>query len=376
VDDTDPGDTAHDAIPLGAAFGVAMGTEIGGYVIDGEIGRGGMGVVYSATHPVIGKRVAIKVLRPALSENPATVERFVQEARAANLIGHPNIVDIFALGALPDGRSYLVMDLLVGQSLRARLKRGAVSVAEAAHVLDEVAAALIAAHAKGFLHRDLKPDNVFLVEQGDRVDIKVLDFGLAKLLPGAGQRMFRTATGAQLGTPDYMSPEQLRATGQLDARSDIYSMGVMALEILIGRRPARIGDGVFEGGTPEQLLAGRAPSELAQMVTAMLATSPDDRPTLAAVRTVLARMRPSLAAMPAPPIPPSELDGATTVPRLSKLTASVKPTRVGVPPPVRASGPRSIPPPVARAREGRVWLVVGLLLVLAGAIVLVIVLAY
>src|SRR5881227_1353321 len=139
--------------------GALIGADVGGYVVEGELGRGGMGVVYAATHPMIGKRVAIKVIKPSLSNNPATVERFVQEARSVNQIGHPNIVDIFAFGALPDGRSYYVMDLLAGESLRARLKRGPLHISEAASVIDETASALIAAHAKCIIHRDLKPNN-------------------------------------------------------------------------------------------------------------------------------------------------------------------------------------------------------------------------
>ena len=132
----------HDDDPIGMRIG--PGTEVGGYVIDGEIGHGGMGVVYRATHPVIGKRAAIKILRPEVSRSPIAVERFLQEARAVNQIGHPNIVDIFAYGALPDGRAYHVMDLLVGESLRRRLKRSVLHPSEAASVIDEIAQALIA----------------------------------------------------------------------------------------------------------------------------------------------------------------------------------------------------------------------------------------
>src|SRR5512141_1140362 len=130
------------------SFELVAGTDVGGYVIDGELGRGGMGVVYSARHPVIGKRAAIKVLKPSLSNNPATIERFIQEARSVNAIGHPNIVDIFDFDMLPDGRRYLVMDLLEGESLRKRIKRGPLPPSEAAMVIDEIASALDAAHSK------------------------------------------------------------------------------------------------------------------------------------------------------------------------------------------------------------------------------------
>ncbi len=281
-----------------------QGTSVGGYVIDGELGRGGMGVVYSATHPIIGKRAAIKVLKPSLSKNPATIERFIQEARSVNAIGHPNIVDIFDFDILPDGRRYLVMDLLEGESLRKRLQRGPLSAAEAATVLDEVASALDAAHAKGFVHRDLKPDNVFLVEHPDQLDVKLLDFGLAKLMANnqlLSARAFRTATGAQLGTPDYMSPEQLRGEKAIDHRTDIFALGVVAFEILDGKRPRRFATGGFDlSGTPSQMLATirSLPAELAQLVEAMVAIDPDHRPSLVAVRAVLKRLQPSLSSAP------------------------------------------------------------------------------
>jgi serine/threonine-protein kinase len=407
-------DTAHDPArgPFADDLRVTAGTDVGGYVIDGELGRGGMGIVYAATHPVIGKRVAIKVLKPSLSANPASVERFIQEARAVNQIGHPNIVDIFAFAALPDGRRYLVMDLLEGESLRTRVRRGPMHVREAAHVLDEVASALMAAHAKGFIHRDLKPDNIFLVTHPSRTDVKLLDFGLAKLLPAAGARVFRTATGAQIGTPDYMSPEQLRAADDLDTRTDVYSLGVTAMECLIGKRPRRFSDGTFDGGTPEQLLAPtQAPSELRALVAAMVESDPARRPTLVAVRALVKRLGPSLPTLsvaglpvsvpsPAPEsleLTASKVGARPILPTPAAGTPSLRPsqpelsspalrsagghpsTTIGVPPPPaqpRMSRPQPVAaaPAAPRATESRTWLAVAAVLLVAVAIALVVVL--
>ena len=340
----------------------AQGADVGGYVIDGELGRGGMGIVYRATHPVIGKRVAIKVLKPSMSENPATVERFVQEAKAVNQIGHPNIVDIFAFGQLPDGRSYLVMDLLEGESLRARLKRGPLPVSETVRVIDEIASALIAAHAKGFIHRDLKPDNVFLVANPARTDVKLLDFGLAKLEVGS-QRAFRTATGAQLGTPDYMSPEQLRGRKDVDARADIYSLGITAIEMLCGKRPARMGERLDPD--PAKMLAAvsSVPAELRHLVLAMLADEPIKRPRLSATRTMIKRLLPTLpapaaeiAATPsagmslamqlgARPLLPTPIQGAPVVTPAPLPLPSPSPLPAPSPSPIPSPSPLPLPSP-------------------------------
>jgi serine/threonine protein kinase len=334
--------------PSGELIDVRAGTAIGDYVVDGELGHGGMGVVYSATHPLIGKRAAIKVLKS--SSNPAAVERFIQEARAVNQIGHPNIVDIFDFAQLPDGRRYLVMDLLVGESLRARVKRGPLPVAEACAVLDEIASALAAAHGKGFAHRDLKPDNVFISTSGGRLDVKLLDFGLAKLLPTSqitNERVFRTATGVQLGTPDYMSPEQLRAEPDVDHRTDIFALGVLAFEILTGTRPRRLGNDRWDlPTTPGQMISAihGVPPELGQLVETMLSPQPDGRPSIVATRTVLKRLRPILAIAanaPAlahgsmPPLPEPE------------LTPSLVGARPVLPTPVRGSKQVSTPPPIS-----------------------------
>jgi serine/threonine protein kinase len=283
--------------PIGMRVG--PGTEVGGYVIDGELGHGGMGVVYSATHPVIGKRAAIKILRIDVSRSPIAVERFIQEARAVNQIGHRNIVDIFAYGALPDGRAYHVMDLLVGESLRRRLGHGVLHPSEAASVIDEIASALIAAHDHGFIHRDLKPDNVFLVQhEGRWPEVKLLDFGLAKLMPQYGASAFTTKTGVMLGTPEYMSPEQARGVG-VDYRTDIYALGIVMFEIIAGHRPFpaladSLGTLMQHAEEPPASLADTVaglPAEMVQLVDAMLAKTPEARPSLAAVRTVIKRLR-------------------------------------------------------------------------------------
>ncbi len=272
------------------------GMEIGGYLIESVLGQGGMGIVYAATHPLIGKRAAVKVLKPELSKEPAAVERFIREARAVNQIGHPNIVDIYDFGQLPDGRSYYLMDLLDGEPLRAKLKRGPVHVSQAATVIDETASALVAAHDKGIIHRDLKPDNVFMVDVAGRwPEVRLLDWGLAKLVRGGGK--FITVTGSVMGTPVYMSPEQARGE-QVDHRTDIYALGVMSYELLAGTVPFKgkssVDTMLAHQEEPVPPLAARVPDlpdELGQLIEAMLAKNADDRPTLAAVRAVLQRLR-------------------------------------------------------------------------------------
>jgi tRNA A-37 threonylcarbamoyl transferase component Bud32 len=223
---------------------LAAGQRAGDYVIDRYLGGGGMGDVYAGHHPVIGKKVAVKLIKSTLAASPEAVERLTREARAVNQVDHENVVDVFALGNLPDGRLYLVMDLVDGESLRARVARGALLPADALAVLERIAAALDAAHARGVVHRDLKPDNVMVSGTASRVAVKVLDFGIAKLVSTVAtddaKAVVATATltgqGTWLGTPAYMAPEQWSADGA-SAASDRYALAAMAYELLTGAPP-------------------------------------------------------------------------------------------------------------------------------------------
>ena len=210
------------------------GTQVGEYVIERQIGEGGMGVIFSAVHPVIGKQVAIKVLNSDLAASRDIVMRFIQEAKSVNQIRHRNIVDIFSFGTLEDGRHYFAMELLEGESMAARLKRGPMTPKEALPIWIQTASAIEAAHAKGIVHRDLKPDNIFLCPSPDGAFVKVLDFGIAKLLGDTPTGMTKTSTGVPIGTPSYMSPEQASGAATIDHRTDLYAFGIILYETIAG----------------------------------------------------------------------------------------------------------------------------------------------
>ena len=273
---------------------LTTGMMVGEYQLEGLLGEGGMGRVYAATHPVIAKRAAIKILHPELSMNREAVERFVQEARSVNQIGHPNIVDIFAFGTLPDGRCYFVMEWLRGQSLRDRMRASAVPLDDALAILETITIALEAAHEKGIVHRDLKPDNIFLAEvKGSQPIVKLLDFGIAKLLGNDEARVERTRTGNLLGTPAYISPEQARGQ-DVDHRTDIYALGALAFELFTGSLPFpaqsaadMIAKHLYEPPPSLRQLVPGVPPALDHLITAMLAKDPVGRPTLAQVRAEL-----------------------------------------------------------------------------------------
>jgi serine/threonine-protein kinase len=218
-----------------------IGKKVGNYEIKQKLGEGGMGAVYLGEHPLIGKKVAIKVLLEEFATNEQVVTRFFNEAKAVNDIGHPNIVDIIDFGKMPSDSGaemvYFVMELLDGESLSHRIQRQPLSIEETLHVIEQCCTALSASHAKGIVHRDLKPDNLYLCPRGtDKNFVKILDFGIAKLT-GAGQAGSKTRTGSVIGTPYYMSPEQCAGRGHIDHRSDIYSLGCVMYELCTGRLP-------------------------------------------------------------------------------------------------------------------------------------------
>ena len=264
--------------------GLAPGAMVSEYRVERELGRGGMGVVYAGTQPVIGKRVAIKVLSAQASSDPALGRRFVEEARAVNTIGHPNIIDIFAFGQLDDGRLYFVMEYLEGETLGDALEREALAAPELCRLLAQAADALEAAHGARIVHRDLKPENLWRARpRHGEPFLKVLDFGIAKLLsvPKEGGL---TATGAVLGTPYYMAPEQCMGDS-VDARADIYALGVILYRALTGRLPFT-GESFAEivsqqvmraPARPSQLRAELSP-ELEALVLACLEKVPARRP--------------------------------------------------------------------------------------------------
>jgi len=213
------------------------GTKVGDYIVERKLGEGGMGAVFAARHPLIGKKVAIKVLSPALASSSEAVERFVREARSVNEIGHRNIVDIFLFDKLDNGLSYYVMEHLEGRSLHDELLRlgRPLTMPEIAVYIRPVISALTAAHARGIVHRDLKPENIYVVDTDTGPIIKLLDFGIAKLATD-GTSSFKTRTGVPMGTPYYMSPEQCLGRG-VDQRSDIYALGIILYQMATGRLP-------------------------------------------------------------------------------------------------------------------------------------------
>jgi len=231
------------------------------YRVEAELGRGGMGVVLAVRHIALGTRMALKVMRPDLGAEPDALRRFLREARAAASLESDHVVRVFDVGTLDGGEPYLAMEHLEGEDLgRLLAERGRTSVEEAVEFLLQAIDAVAEAHSLGIIHRDLKPSNLFVVDRRDGTTaLKVLDFGAAKLVGPLASEDLSGSTRSQLvGTPQYMSPEQLRATPDLDARTDVWSLGVILFRLVSGRLP-------FDAGSFPELCAsiiGGSPPEL------------------------------------------------------------------------------------------------------------------
>ncbi len=263
-----------------------VGQTIGNYRVTRQLGEGGMGVVYEAEHPVIGRKVAIKLLHLALARDSEVVARFFNEARAIHTVGHENIVEIMDFGQTADGQPYFIMEFLAGEAMNDRIARNVLSPVEACEITEQICRALGAAHEKGIFHRDLKPHNVqILPTSTGRMHVKLLDFGVAKIMNAADlSQSVKTRTGSLMGTPIYMSPEQCKGSAELDSRTDIYSLGVMLYEMLAGRPPfvaAGVGElfamHMLQPPPPLTDFAPKTPPMMAAAVMKALSKEPRDR---------------------------------------------------------------------------------------------------
>ena len=316
-----------------------VGRTLGSYRLLEILGKGGMGVVYRGEHSLLGRKAAIKVLRTELSRRADIVARFFNEARATSQVSHPSIVACLDFGHDRGGSAYIVMELLEGENLRDRLDQvGQIPWARAVTITRQVASALAAAHRLGVVHRDLKPDNIFLVDDADVVGgerAKVLDFGIAKLADETGVgNVFKTRTGSLIGTPVYMSPEQCRGAGEVDERTDIYSLGCVLYQMVCGRPPF-VGQGhgdlitmhITVPPTPPRQIEPTVPEWLEHVIMQMLVKNPDDRyGDMAKVISDLER----LGAIPSstPPPMPGRLASGTPAPptTLETLNTLATPT--------------------------------------------------
>jgi tRNA A-37 threonylcarbamoyl transferase component Bud32 len=260
-------------------------SHIGQYRIIRKIGAGGMGLVFLGEHTLLGRRAAVKTLLPTVAANHEIVERFFNEARSTSSIADPGVIQIFDFGYHVDGTAYIVMELLEGEALSARLERlGKLSLGDALRFARQIAGSLAAAHARDIIHRDLKPENIFLVRDaeaqgGERT--KIIDFGICKT--GASDPML-TEVGAMIGTPVYMSPEQCRGSGEVDQRSDIYGFGCLVFHLITGRPPfvgEASGDLIVAHLQQEPPRASRyipeVPAAVDELLLQCLAKDPEDR---------------------------------------------------------------------------------------------------
>lgn len=264
-----------------------IGRQIEKYRVVRKIGEGGMGFVYEAEHVHIGKKVALKVLREDYTKKEDVIARFQQEARSASIIGHPNIIDVTDFGYTPDGRVFFVMEYLEGDDLATMLESEKVlPYKRVIGIMTQVCDALYAAHQKSIIHRDMKPENIFLINPGtEKETVKILDFGIAKMsvLDQEGRKL--TKTGVVFGTPEYMSPEQA-AGKSIDHRVDIYALGIILYEMLTGKVPftgetfmAVLSKHIFEPVPPVEKVnpSAEVPEPLKKIVYKCLEKEPEDR---------------------------------------------------------------------------------------------------
>ena len=347
-----------------------IGEELGNYRVLAPIGRGGMASVYVGEHKVLQNRVAIKVLQKRHLDNPAIERRFLNEAKAIAAIRHANIVEIYDFGRAGDGCAYIVMELLEGETLRERIRRGVMPERQSMIFAKQLASALAAAHREGVIHRDLKPDNVFIiadeeVELGER--IKLLDFGIAKRIENPGPVSEQTATGILVGTPAYMSPEQCRGQANIDGRSDIYSLGVVLYRMVTNQLPFEgqgtgelIGKHLYiEPPSPRELNAAIS-TTLEAIIGRCLEKEPDDRfQTMSELASTLAEatkartlprsgMGPQEVLHVMQPNKPTAIEPIAPAP--DPIPIEETPTPAPAPPVV---SPEEMPPAFQRARAGR-----------------------
>ena len=330
-----------------------IGAVLGEYRLTRRLGEGGMGVVYAGLQPVIQKPVAVKILQ-ALAGRAGEVDQLIAEARAANAVRHRGIVDVFGFGTLPDGRPYIVMDLLEGEPLDAIVAREApLSIDRVLAILDDVLDTLSAAHAAGVIHRDLKPANLFLVREAHGGSyVRILDFGLAKRLE-LGADGIRSSKIA--GTPHYMAPEQ--ALGRtVGPQSDLYAVGCLAYEMLTGVLPFTATNPIEQmtqriSEAPRRASeVARVPPELDRIVMQMLARDPAERPASAAVvRQQIAKYRRVLQSESTvsgwvPPKPSSARAGAVS-PRPETVKLEPDSARTLLNAPAVSAPPETIPAP-------------------------------
>lgn len=371
-----------------------LGETLGSYKIVSEIGHGGMGVVYLAEHALIGKKVAVKLLRSDVASDQ--VERFLNEAKAAGRLHHPNLCEVIDFGHHPGGAAYIVMEYLAGESLAERLDHEPKLPPHLAlAIARNVATALRAAHDGGIIHRDLKPGNIFLVEDPESpvgMRAKVLDFGIAKLTRDVVPSAVMTNSGAVIGTPRYMSPEQCRNARAVDGRTDIYSLGCILYEMLVGTPPfdydnwaELVGAHLHEEPARPTELDGSLRPDIEELVLRMTHKQAESRfATMAevviAIDEVL-RASGSQIAKATPPNRPAAPSASTSLRKITRASKTeMDPTMLSPDPkPDSKSEPKpAAQSPITINRESNAkWIIIGLigLAAISGVVITVVVLS-